>query len=146
MLELHAPTICAVAPFTVPEKWIKKTLVVMPPEDERMVFLGEHFDPEHGYSFEQHFHIVTPCFCWQGWNDGKGHGKVRHEGKGCFVHRLSYEWANDLVLREEDVIDHLCRNRACWNPTHLDCVTMAVNTARGLGRFNQFKPREAYAG
>ncbi|WP_443060266.1 HNH endonuclease [Streptomyces sp. NBC_00444] len=29
-------------------------------------------------------------------------------------------------------LDHLCRNRACWNPWHIDPVTHAVNVQRGL--------------
>lgn len=29
------------------------------------------------------------------------------------------------------VIDHLCRNRACVNPGHLEVVTVRVNTLRG---------------
>jgi hypothetical protein len=27
-------------------------------------------------------------------------------------------------------VDHLCRNRACWNPSHLDVVSREENTRR----------------
>ncbi len=30
-------------------------------------------------------------------------------------------------------LDHLCRNPACYNPTHLEPVTRSVNTRRGVG-------------
>jgi hypothetical protein len=30
-------------------------------------------------------------------------------------------------------LDHLCRNRACVNPQHLEQVTSRVNTMRGIG-------------
>lgn len=29
------------------------------------------------------------------------------------------------------VLDHICRNRACINPDHLEVVTSQVNVARG---------------
>ena len=47
-------------------------------------------------------------------------------------------------LTDDEVVDHLCRRPACWNPTHLEAVTMALNTARGLGRFYQYKLAKQY--
>jgi thiol-disulfide isomerase/thioredoxin len=34
-------------------------------------------------------------------------------------------------------IDHLCRNRACLNPDHLEPVTIRENLLRGLGTKNR---------
>jgi hypothetical protein len=47
------------------------------------------------------------------------------------AHRLTYaHFVGDVPEGLE--IDHLCRNRACCNPWHLEPVTRLVNTARGL--------------
>lgn len=137
-------TLAPYVPFVAPAKWAKKTTVWMPPEDQRLVTLGEHYDHEHGCTVEHTFEITTPCLMWTGWNDGKGHGKYRDHGKGIFVHRRSWELANCRELRDDEVVDHLCRHPECWNPTHLEAVTVAVNTARGNGRFYQYKMAKQY--
>ncbi|MFE4420475.1 HNH endonuclease signature motif containing protein [Streptomyces sp. NPDC056817] len=47
-----------------------------------------------------------------------------------YVHRVAYE---ALVTEIPDglQLDHLCRNRACANPWHLEPVTNRVNAKRG---------------
>lgn len=128
-------------PFEVPKGWTARTTLFMPDLDNRFVLLGEHFDSEHGCTLERYFEIKTPCLVWSGWNNGKGHGNARVNGKKVYIHRHSYELANNVTLSTDDIVDHLCRNRPCWNPDHLEHVTMGVNTARGLGAFTQFKSR-----
>jgi hypothetical protein len=68
--------------------------------------------------------------CWE-WN-----GALTEQGYGrCFgrlAHRLSYEaWTGPIGGGLD--IDHLCRNRACVNPAHLEPVTRRENLARGIG-------------
>lgn len=71
---------------------------------------------------------TTPCLEWDAALH-LGYGWVSHKGKPQLAHRLAYEAINGPIP-EGLVIDHLCRNRKCLNPDHLEAVTLAVNTRR----------------
>jgi hypothetical protein len=60
-------------------------------------------------------------------------GRSAGKGKKVFTgaHRARYMAAGNS-LKPEEVLDHLCRNRACCNPEHLEVVDNAENIRRGL--------------
>lgn len=77
----------------------------------------------------------TPT-CWEwtgaGANSVRGYGLFWYGGKLQQAHRVVYTL---LVgeIPEGLQLDHLCRNKSCVNPNHLEPVTARVNTLRSDG-------------
>lgn len=71
--------------------------------------------------------VVNNCWEWQGCITSGGYAKFKRD----YLHRLMYElfFGN---IPEGLEIDHLCRNRRCVNPIHLQAVTRRVNVLRGI--------------
>jgi hypothetical protein len=70
------------------------------------------------------------CWNWIGGQNGNGYGKFQVGGRKVYVHRWAYERFVGPIPDGLQV-DHLCRNRACCNPEHLEPVTRLVNQLRG---------------
>lgn len=78
------------------------------------------------------------CWVWTGYLYPGGYGGVRrtNEKKTHRTHRYVWEL---LVGQPPPFLDHLCRNRACCNPDHLESVTFMENINRGISSQVQTK-------
>lgn len=74
------------------------------------------------------------CWPWVGgsFRDGYGMFHLFRLRQKVQAHRYAYE-AVVGPIPEGLTLDHLCRNRACCNPAHLEPVTHRVNILRGTG-------------
>jgi hypothetical protein len=74
----------------------------------------------------------TPSGCWE-WllcRDRLGYGWKWNNGKHTPAHRFVYESFCGKIPDGKE-LDHLCKNRSCVNPKHLEAVTHTVNVRRG---------------
>lgn len=69
------------------------------------------------------------CWIWVAGLKSDGYAQFSIAGKTVPAHRYSYEIANG-GLPTGLVIDHLCRNRGCVRPSHLEAVTQRQNLLR----------------
>lgn len=74
---------------------------------------------------------LGPCWQWTGsLIKGSGYAQFWLSGTNRLAHRVAWRMRNGDIP-EGLQIDHLCRNRACVNPDHMEVVTGLVNTHRG---------------
>jgi len=81
---------------------------------------------EKRISYDQH----TGCWNWDK-VAVRGYGASGIYGQRCLAHRAVYIFLRGPVPLGLD-LDHLCRNRLCVNPDHLEPVTRTVNLQRGF--------------
>lgn len=73
---------------------------------------------------------ITQCWNWIKGKTSCGYGALYINKKQISSHRLSYFLYKGKIPKRLE-IDHLCRNRACCNPNHLEAVTRRINLLRG---------------
>ena len=87
-------------------------------------------------------HVVADTGCWVYVASPRpdGYAQIGIDRKRVYVHRLAWELLRGPIPAGME-LDHLCRNRLCVNPNHLEPVTHRENTLRGetLARANAAK-------
>lgn len=72
------------------------------------------------------------CWVWQ-LRTQKGYGKMGYAGADWYAHRFAYHHFVEPLPRGT-VVHHMCTNRPCCNPEHLQVVSHSENAAEMLGR------------
>lgn len=79
----------------------------------------------------------TGCWLWTGNVTMAGFGQIRvgsmRDGSRRYelTHRFSYQEVRGDI-QDGMVVDHLCRQPACVNPSHMEIVTRGENVRRGV--------------
>ena len=72
---------------------------------------------------------INECWIWVGAKNDDGYGRFWNGERLIFSHRYAYEYYRSKIPKDLTV-DHLCRNRICCNPKHLELVTRKENLFR----------------
>jgi hypothetical protein len=88
---------------------------------------------------DPHLELGTPCWLCDGRMNRNGYVRFGWQGREPVAHRTIYEVLVGKIPDDLPILDHLCRNRACCAPHHLEPVTHRVNTLRGEAIL--FQPR-----
>lgn len=94
--------------------WYRRYHPPLPPINER---------------FWSYVYKTDGCWWWTGAHNGKRYGSMRVGDTHKLAHRYSYELLVGSIA-DGMQIDHLCRNKLCVNPVHLEVVTSQINNQR----------------
>ena len=75
--------------------------------------------------------MPSGCWEWRAATGGNGYGIFWNGERTMVAHRWAYEQFTGPIPDGLE-LDHLCRNRCCVNPSHLEPVTHRENGLRGI--------------
>lgn len=86
-------------------------------------------DTTYEQRFWNNIEITDYCWLWHGNILNREYGSFKVNGEFNLAHRYSYEYFIGKI-KKGLVIDHLCQNKPCVNPYHLEMVTQRENNRR----------------
>ena len=106
-----------------------RTGVTLSEERKRAIARGRIAGWKKPYYSEQDCGFASPCWVWSRALLKSGYGALKRNGKSLRAHRWMYEQACGPIP-DGLVLDHLCENKPCVNPEHLEPVTKRENERR----------------
>jgi hypothetical protein len=103
--------------------------------------MDDNLTPPERSRFNGRFTVIGACHVWDGALDRDGYGAFYLRGANRRAHRVAW-YSMHGEIPDGHVINHTCRNRACVNPQHLQCVTTTANALKdsaSLGYINSQK-------
>lgn len=91
--------------------------------------MSPELSPKSSQRFWDKVEKSDGCWLWTATKTPLGYGHFWHEGRMRGAHRFAYE---DTVgaIPEGQTIDHVCKNRGCVNPAHMEVVSLRENILR----------------
>lgn len=88
-------------------------------------------------------YLNTPCWEWTGSRSRDGYAQASFRGIQQKVHRITYAVFVKRIPtgRMRGVLDHMCDNKSCINPVHLEFKSNRDNVLRGNGMSAQYARR-----
>jgi hypothetical protein len=83
---------------------------------------------------------LGPCWIWT--ETAKQYARLYINGKARFAHRVAYSM--NASIPSGATIDHLCLNKICVNPNHLEAVTLEENLSRAAKNRTKCKHGHEY--
>lgn len=74
------------------------------------------------------------CWLWLGAISAKGYGRFGLRGRNRLAYNVAYELFVGPIPDDGLVFDHVCEEKSCVNPAHLQRVTNRVNVQRYFQR------------
>ena len=95
-------------------------------------FIQTHSARKQGAPLDSKYRIddETGCWHWLGYIDKGGYGAYNYDGHYTSAHRAVWQLHYDITLPRHLQVDHLCQQRDCVNPAHLQVTTAMTNMRR----------------